>query len=117
MKKRYRVKVVVDNHDSSNTLKAPETKYVIQEKWGPLWMNENSPTTNKEWAYRTCAEMNTPYKDMGGILLRLPDANEAEWVAGCAMEAVEKVFDKDSVRYNEMRKHYEDLMKQIKRQK
>lgn len=58
MAKRYRVKVVVDNHHG---IDEPETKYVIQEKWGLWWMDENDATTDKEWAYRTCDEMNLPY--------------------------------------------------------
>ena len=62
--KKYRVKVVIDNHEGHRySLKTvePETKYVIQERWGPFWFNESRATTNKEWAYRTCNEMNTPY--------------------------------------------------------
>ena len=56
---RYRVKVVVDNHLGLNK---PETKYVIQKRWGFWWEDEHDATANKEWAYNTCEEMNTDYE-------------------------------------------------------
>lgn len=59
--KRYRVKVVVENNLG---LSAPDTKYVIQQKGLFWWDDECDPTTNKEWAYQTCEEMNTPYNEM-----------------------------------------------------
>lgn len=60
-KSKYRVKVVVDNHLG---LSRPDTKYVIQKKIFFWWENVHDPTGNKEWAYKTCEEMNTDYEDI-----------------------------------------------------
>ena len=75
--KKYRVKVVIDNHSAglrSLTTKEPETKYVIQERFIVWWMNESTPTTNKDWAYRTCDEMNMPYDKAKKEVIKTYDA-------------------------------------------
>ena len=59
--KRYRVKVVVENNLG---LSSPDTKYVIQKRGLFWWDDEHDATTNKDWAYRTCDEMNVPYDEM-----------------------------------------------------
>jgi hypothetical protein len=56
---KFRVKVVVENNHGFTR---PETKYVIQRKWIFGWDDEHSATNEKEWAYRTCEEMNTDYE-------------------------------------------------------
>ena len=56
---KYRVKVVVDN----DAYPSPETKYVIQFRNLFGWWDYSKEVTNKDWAYRTCEELNTPYEE------------------------------------------------------
>ena len=60
--KRYRVKVVIKN--SSSWGQNPTTKYVIQKRVLGMWFDDCDWTTEKEWAYKTCEEMNMPYNEM-----------------------------------------------------
>jgi len=61
MKNKYRVKVVVKN----DYFKSPETRYVIQKRvLGVFWSDYSDATFQKDWAYKTCEEMNTSYEDM-----------------------------------------------------
>lgn len=57
--KKYRVKVVVENQ----IIGSPITKYVIQIRFLHLfWLDYSDATILKDWAYRTCEELNTSYE-------------------------------------------------------
>lgn len=58
--KQYRVKVVVEDGIFSSS----KTKYLIQKRWLGMWLDVCNATTDKNWAYQTCEEMNTPYNEM-----------------------------------------------------
>ena len=52
-----------------------------------------------------------------GIVLCLKNQEDAWWLIGCAMAAIDKSYGKDSVRYREMSELHDGLMVQINRQK
>jgi len=58
-KSKYRVKVTISNYGLR-----PETRYVIQQKTMFGWVDRSDATSNKQWAYDTCEEMNTDYEDI-----------------------------------------------------
>jgi len=55
---KYRVKVIATDSLMGN----PYTQYVIQKKTILGWWGIHEPTTQRDWAYRTCEEMNTDYE-------------------------------------------------------
>lgn len=50
------------------------------------------------------------------IKLKFKNEEEARWIIGCAMHAIENRYEKDSVRYRQMRKHYTKLNEQVDKQ-
>lgn len=56
---KYRVKVTINNYGMH-----PETRYIIQEKIMVGWWDRSDMTSNKQWAYQTCEEMNTDYEEI-----------------------------------------------------
>ena len=114
-KKKYRVKVVVRNNDDI-LLTSQKRKYVIQEKFVFGWFDYSTATIDKEWAYQTCIEMNTPYKEEGNIILRLHNAKDAKWVINSALSDIENIFKENSIRHIEMKKLHTDLINKINKQ-
>jgi hypothetical protein len=57
-KSKYRVKVLVEEP----LFGSPITRYMIQKHTIFGWMKIHEPTGQKDWAYRTCEEMNTDYE-------------------------------------------------------
>jgi len=114
-KKKYRVKVVVRNN--INVLAtSQQRKYIIQKKFVFGWFDYSTATTDKEWAYQTCTEINTPYKDEGNIILRLHNIEDAKWVINSALSHIEKLYKENSSRHIEMQKLYTNLINQLNKQ-
>lgn len=59
---KYRVKVVVRDKSAWDTQQI--TKYLIQKHTFIGWIGYCASTTDKEWAYSTCEELNTPYEEL-----------------------------------------------------
>lgn len=57
---KYRVKVFA----KTNLYSVPETRYIIQKKVLGMWFDCCDGTIDKDWAYNTCAEMNTSYESI-----------------------------------------------------
>lgn len=57
---KYRVKVVVNEP----LMGSPATRYVIQKRTILGWWGVHEPTSQRDWAYRTCEEMNTDYETL-----------------------------------------------------
>ena len=45
---------------------------------------------------------------------KVQDIKEAMWIINCAMDAIEKTYPKDSVRYKQMESHYEEGLKDLR---
>ena len=57
-KSKYRVKVIATN----DALGKVCTQYLIQKRTMFGWWGVHEPTLQRDWAYRTCEEMNTDYE-------------------------------------------------------
>ena len=56
---KYRVKVFI-----KDTYDGPRTKYVIQiHRFLLGWIDDCKETNDKEWAYKTCEELNMSYEE------------------------------------------------------
>jgi len=59
---KYRVKVIVEDKNLYSSDQV--VKYKIQKHTIIGWIGYAAATTDKEWAYNTCEELNTPYEEL-----------------------------------------------------
>ena len=58
MKNKYRVKVIVTGYSGITE------KYIIQVRILGIWWNYSNSSDDKNIAYQTCEDLNTPYDEM-----------------------------------------------------